>query len=81
MREPIMISRDPFARESIYRTCNYIYNGTHQKITCDFCGCEGKRVKGNYTRLFVYSVVPDTGRVNYIKGNFCSVQCMKGYHQ
>lgn len=81
MNQSIQINRNPFARESLHREIHLIYNATHQSKSCDWCGTQGKQVKGGlYTRLFKYSLVPDAGRINYITGSFCSVGCMRDYH-
>lgn len=63
------ISHNGFSRTSIVR----------EKVTskgiCQFCG--------SHTRLFQYGVQPDdsaSGRVNWIKGFFCRISCMRSYH-
>lgn len=63
------ISRDPYARTELHRDLVATKNG------CSFCG--QSRKSGN---LFEYSVQHDSGRVNSIKGYFCSKYCMVTYH-
>jgi len=68
----VFISRDPYAREEIWRQC------VRTKSTCDWCG---QNRKGH---LFVYSIEPDgcisTNCSNLINGKFCSIDCLRAYH-
>ena len=66
----MLVKRDPFAREEIHRRSE----GTSQ--TCHWCG--QSRPGG---RLFKYWVESDSGRVSYIRGLFCSIGCMRSYHE
>ena len=62
------INRDPFAREELHRE-------TVEASGCDWCG--QRRRSG---RLFRYIVESDGGRSSPIRGEFCSVMCMRSYH-
>jgi len=65
-----IISRDPYARTELHRETVYTNEG------CSWCG--GRR--RNTLRLFQYRVVTDGGRVNVLKGLFCSIECKCAYH-
>ena len=66
------ISHDAFARESLLR------DSVETSKSCDWCGCKKKSGK-----LFAYSIESDGfgARPNAIKGLFCSVTCMRSYHE
>ena len=65
------ISHDAFARRSLLR------DSVETSKSCDWCGRAKKAGK-----LFVYSIEGDGfgARPNAIKGYFCSIQCMRSYH-
>ena len=47
--------------------------------TCMFCG--GVRETPKHRKyLYKYSVSSPMGRIEYINGIFCSIQCMRAYH-
>ena len=66
----VSISRDPFAREELVRRV------IHTEKTCDWCG------NNCHNRLFEYGIESDAlyHRVNWIKGHFCSVNCMMDFY-
>ena len=66
------ISRDPFARE------NTIRRKVHTKCTCAWCG--NTRPDG---ALFQYGVHRDGlyTRPEYQRELFCSISCMRIYHE
>ena len=68
------ISHDAFARESILREVVSVGPGR----TCKYCG----GVRKNQT-LFQYFVESDQygSRPNKIDGLFCSIGCMRTYHE
>lgn len=70
----VQISHDGFAREYILREILHTHNLCRN--SCDWCG---EYKKG---RLFVYYVEPEglQSRPNRIKGMFCSIGCMRSYH-
>jgi hypothetical protein len=70
-----LINRDPFAREELYK--EYIQHDT-SKGGCD--NCDGTDKNG---RIYRFYSEPDglLNRKNYLKGQFCSVGCMKEYHE
>jgi hypothetical protein len=72
-----LISRDPFAREELYRTT--VEAGDH---TCSSCGQTRVSKVGNKF-LFQYYIERDglISRQNVIKGLFCSINCMREYHR
>lgn len=61
------ISRDPFARESLHRET------IKTASDCSWCGQQAK---------FRYYTEPDAiyVRKNYLRGEFCSIGCMRAYH-
>ena len=63
-----LVWRDPFARQEIHRTMDY-------RGRCRWCG--GNR---NGRRLFKYHIETDGGRKIEIRGEFCSIGCMRSYH-
>lgn len=69
------IARDPFARETIIRERNY------DAGNCTWCGCMPHTTPKGRTYLFRYFVETDGGRKNAIPGTFCSVSCMRSYHE
>jgi len=73
-----VVSRDPFARtELVRRTVLLPTRGSHPHgRTCAWCGGTSAR-----RRLFCYEVWHDGGRTDAIPGYFCSVGCMRSYHQ
>jgi hypothetical protein len=60
------IVRDPFTRAALVR-----YDAGLVR-TCDWCG--------NRAGKFRYAYDPDSGPEVAIKGQFCSVGCMRAYH-
>lgn len=62
------ISRDPFAREALHRKT------VHTDNTCSWCG------QNYHSRLFVYYIESDNMRRSNIDGYFCSIGCMRAYH-
>lgn len=64
-----LICRDPFDRTELHRE-------TVTANSCDYCG--NGRPKS--TKLFSYWTESDAGRKFPIKGVFCSVSCMRTYH-
>jgi hypothetical protein len=76
MSDHVTISRDPFARQELVR--RVVRDGDWE---CDWCGMSRYR-KGQPAGLFEYGFDPDlmTGRVNWMKGRFCCVACLKTYH-
>lgn len=64
-----LISRNPFAREEMHRELIPI----EDRPTCSFCSQIAK---------FRYFIEPDsvTYRRNDISGQFCSIGCMRSYH-
>ena len=64
------ISRNPFAREELWRE-----NYTPTDATCAWCGRLNR-----WRKLFIYIILTDGGRHNTINGVFCSVDCMRSYH-
>lgn len=71
-----LISRDPFARTELHRE-NYALL-PNEACTCSWCG----QRRATNPPLFKYSIVGDgtSRRINYLKGAFCSVSCMRAYH-
>ncbi len=47
--------------------------------SCSFCG--SSRTTGHGRKyLYKYSTVSPMGRIEYVKGLFCSIQCLRAYH-
>lgn len=63
-----LISRDPFARETLMREKG-------EKSRCDWCGNQN-----NHCGTFQYFYETDGGKTNPIRGNFCCVACMRSYN-
>lgn len=63
------ISRNPFAREELRR------RSVTTSGTCGWCGGTRKNRK-----LFQYVIETDGGRKFEINGLFCSISCMRTYH-
>ena len=61
------VNRDPFAREETHRE--------PVEGSCDFCGSSNR-----YGKVWEYRVESDGGRVQPIRGKFCSKGCMESYH-
>lgn len=74
------ISRDPFARQTLMRETVRCGLDTFHNATCQNCGSTSDTPRANYRRLFRYIISPDAGRDNPIKGLFCSIECMRPYH-
>jgi len=70
-----LISRDPFARTELHRDKIRPAEVSYAKQSCDWCGNE--RGDGS---MFRYQIEHDGGRVERIRGRFCSVGCMRSYH-
>lgn len=66
------VSRDPFARTSLHRFS--VAYGPNQ--TCSWCG----NVRTTNPRLYRYETHHDGGRAYPVKGVFCSISCMRSYH-
>lgn len=65
-----IVNHDPFARQSLVR---YTYP-SHK--ACDNCG-QSPRTHG----IFRYAMSPDDSSREYdISGAFCSIGCMRQYH-
>ena len=63
------VSHDAFARESLVRTLPWGHQGE-----CDWCGQKGY--------IYRFGIQQDDrldGRVNWIKGGFCSKSCMESF--
>lgn len=76
------ISRDPFARQELHRTT--VFFPTSQPTpSCSWCGQYHVTKKANRRYLFVYSVERDGlyTKPEAIKGQFCSIGCMRSYNQ
>ncbi len=64
--EVVQLQRLPFARATVIRKKSNI------ECKCDWCGDrQGK---------FNYGTSPDSGRDGWYEGNFCSIGCLKAYH-
>jgi len=74
------ISRDPFARTEIHRRREYDSRGVHTPADCSWCG-RVKETRSGHKYLFRYSIESDGGRKSDITGRFCSVSCMRAYHE
>jgi hypothetical protein len=64
------LARDPFARNDL----------VHREVAarqdgCDWCGQLNRR-----GRLFEYGNWWDGWRIDWFRGTFCSVGCMRSYH-
>jgi hypothetical protein len=70
----MLVKRDPFAREEIYRKREYGIGGNK----CTWCGRVNRTPKGK-PFLFRYTLETDGGRKFDITGLFCSEQCRKDY--
>jgi hypothetical protein len=72
----IPYSRDPFARITYVKERVFVSN----EETCAWCGQRKQDKKGTY--LFRYGEEPDSisGKVNWQKELFCSVECMRTYN-
>jgi hypothetical protein len=66
----VQLGSDPFSRETLVRE-------TRREIPrgCDWCGRRRKSWS-----LYAYGQQSPMGRVNWIRGLFCSVGCMRTYH-
>lgn len=69
-----LISRDPFARTELHRTRHYV-----QASTCAWCGQVKQTPKGA-KYLYAYDVQSDGGRRSMVSRFFCSVGCMRSFH-
>lgn len=70
----IEINHDGYARQEIVRQSL----GAGRFQTCDWCGS-----KNGHGGLFAYGIRADdslSGRVDEIRGEFCSIGCMRTYH-
>jgi hypothetical protein len=68
------VSRDPFAREELYKRRIYAASG------CAWCGSVKQTRDGKRSYLFRYCYEPDAGRPSEVSGDFCSISCMRAYH-
>jgi hypothetical protein len=69
------VSRDPFARQTVYRRRVYATKG------CLWCGQSHKTPSQMRSYNFAYHVESDGGAKRDIAGEFCSIGCMRSYHQ
>ena len=56
---------------------------TRIRIYCEDCDwCSQCKVTPNQLRsyVFAYHIIPDVGRERDIPGHFCSIDCMRSYH-
>lgn len=66
-----LIKHDAYARQELWRTS--IKRGTR---TCDWCGGHAA-----FNRLYQYHIEPDaSNQKNILKGLFCSIHCLRAYH-
>lgn len=68
-----MVARDPFARTELHSEIVY-------DRTCKWCG-GFKTTSGGKQFCYRYRSESDGGRKSDIPGNFCSVTCMRAYHE
>lgn len=66
------VSRDPFARTTLYRL--RVYGGRR----CDWCG-QAKRPPSGRPYLYQYSTESDGGRSHVHRGLFCDKSCHDSY--
>lgn len=69
-----LICRDPFARWELHRTRHYV-----TASTCRWCGGVKQTPKGA-KYLFAYDCQTDSGSRSMLSGFFCSVGCMRSFH-
>lgn len=81
---PRQLSRDPFARESLHARRVTAPSGDmghmDRLYCCDYCGTT-KRTKRGRPYAYRFTVESDAGRTSEIPGTFCSVSCMRTFHQ
>lgn len=73
----MLISRDPFARSELRR--ERVYDPSQLPPGCAFCGCYRSTPSGREF-LYQYRTENDSGRTHDISGLFCSVGCLRAYH-
>lgn len=71
----MFVYRDPFARETLFRTRHYA------PATCAWCGQAKQTPTRQRTYLFAYFTVTDGGRRHDVRPRFCSTFCFRAYHQ
>ena len=82
------LSRGPFARETLHArrhtgcTVDTPEPGTFgaRLYACDWCGTT-KRTKRGRPYAYRFTVESDAGRTSEIPGTFCSVSCMRTFHE
>lgn len=68
-----VLSHDAFARHELVRRVSDNHSD------CDWCGRQ-RNGSDNPRGLYQYGIrADDSGRVNEIRGLFCSVSCMRSY--
>jgi len=72
-----LISRDPFARTELHSSRDY---SNLLGCGCAWCGQRPETPSGQ-SYLNVYTIEHDGGRREELTGRFCSVSCMRSYHQ
>jgi hypothetical protein len=71
MSDFVQIARDPFARHDVIRR----QEQPGQLQRCAWCGN-----RNHNDKLYRYGVWEDGGRVRFQRELFCSVGCMRSYH-
>jgi hypothetical protein len=81
MTEPTQIYHSAFDRYTLYRETVRILAWNHD-ATCENCGNVSHSHTGT-PRLFKYLQESDGygARIAYIPGEFCSVSCMRSFHE
>lgn len=69
------IERNPFTRLTLYRVGEKNISKTYSQ-GCAFCG----QFRSRKPYLYRYENHHDGGRIDVIKGRFCSKSCMQNYH-
>lgn len=75
MRHAVQISRDPFARTTLYRQLCFA-----SPTGCSWCGSFRQRRGRQLPHLFEYVTESDGGSKSYHTGKFCSKSCHDTYH-
>ncbi len=94
MSDHVTINRDPFARQELVH-CGFLVRRSHlhwlvRRVDpdtggsgrCDWCGgSRGGLCGSERLGLFEYGIEPDSigGRVNWIEGRYCGVDCMRAH--
>lgn len=71
-----LVSRDSFARQETHKERVYTVAG------CQWCGQKKRTRSGPSGQFYLYrySIENDAGRKSSINGLFCSLDCMRSYH-